>query len=107
MAASIGDVRDDVDAIHNAESAVGGVLDKLSYSAEYGYGSTAEAISDIRTSRRHADLALAAAAIGNAIMAAKHEAQAIDADSDAARMVKRAEGHGAERSGGLGGRAAP
>jgi hypothetical protein len=101
MAASIGDIRGDVDAIHNAETAVGGVLDRLSYSAEYGYGSTAEAINDIRTSRRHADLALAAAAIGNAIMAAKHEAQAIDADSDAARMLKRAEGHGDDLLDGL------
>ena len=94
MAASIGDVRGDVDAIHDAETAVGGILDQLSYSAEYGYGSTAEAINDIRTSRRHADLAVVAAAVGNVIMVAKHEAQAVDAEADAVRMLKRAEGHG-------------
>jgi hypothetical protein len=93
MPADIQAVRNGADAIGADERAVGATLYDLSFVAEYGHGSTREAIDAIRSSRRHADRAVLAAAVGNAVVAAKHEAQAAAADADADHMLDRAKGH--------------
>ena len=93
MPANIQAVRDGADAIGADETAVAKTLYELSFAAEYGHGATREAIDAIRSSRRHTDRAVLAAAVGNAVVAAKHEAQAAAADADAGRMLVRAKGH--------------
>jgi hypothetical protein len=93
MSATIGDVRDDTTAIYEAETALVALLYELSFAAEYGYGSTTEAIESFRSARRHAELAVLAAAIANVLVAAKHEVQSVAADDEAVRMRKRAEGY--------------
>ena len=93
MPADIQAVRDGADAIGADETAVAKTLNELSFAAEYGHGATREAIDAIRPSRRHADRAVLAAAVGNTVMAAKHEVQATAADTDACRMLDRAKGH--------------
>lgn len=93
MPADIRAVRDGAAAIGADERAVAKTLYELSFAAEYGHGATREAIDAIRSSRRHADRAVLATAVGNAVMAAKHEVQAAAADADAGRMLGRAKGH--------------
>jgi hypothetical protein len=101
MTANIGDVHDDATAIYQAETALAGILYNLSFAAEYGYGSTAEAISSFQSARRHADRAVLAAALANVIMVAKHELQAAAADSEGVRMRNQAEAYGEELIDGL------
>ena len=101
MHANIETIRDDADAINEAETALSSSLYDLSFAAEYGHGSTSEAIDSIQASRRHADRAVVAAAAGNAIMAAKHEAQAAAAEADAVRMLHRAKGYADDLLSGL------
>jgi hypothetical protein len=101
VCADIHAVRQDADAIYKAETDLAGRLYDLSFVAEYGHGSTSEAIDAIRASRTHADRAVVAAAAGNALMAARHEAQAVAADADAARMLQRAEGYTSDLLSGL------
>jgi hypothetical protein len=93
MHAGIGAIRDGAEGISKDETAVGRTLYDLSYAAEYGHGSTREAIDAIRASRRHADRAVVAAAAGNALIAAKLEAQAAAAEADAVSMLERAKGY--------------
>ena len=93
MPANIDAVRADADAIASAETELSGILYDLSFAADYGHGSTSEAIESVRSARRHADRAMVSAAAGNAAMAAKHEAQAAAAEDDASRMLKRADGY--------------
>src|SRR5690242_109072 len=93
MSATIGDVHDDTIAIYEAETALVALLYELSFAAEYGYGSTAEAIESVRSASRHAERAAVAAAVGNVVIAAKHEVQSVAADEDAARMRVRAQGY--------------
>jgi hypothetical protein len=101
VTATIGDVHDNATAIYEAETALAAVLYELSFAAEYGHGSTVEAIESFRSSHRHANLALVAAAIGNLLVAAKHEVQAAAADDDAATMRRRAEGYSDDLLAGL------
>jgi hypothetical protein len=101
MCANIEAIRDDVDAINRDEISLGVVLYDLSFAAEYGHGSTSKAIESIHASRQHADRAVVAAAAGNALMAAKHEAQAAAAEADAVHMLERAEGYANDLRGGL------
>jgi hypothetical protein len=101
VCANIHAVLQDADAIYKAETDLAGRLYDLSFSAEYGHGSAREAIDAIRASRKHADRAVVAAAAGNALMAARHEAQAVAADADAARMLQRAEGYTSDLLSGL------
>ena len=101
MSATIGDVRNDTTAIYEAETAVVARLYELSFAAEYGYGSTAEAIESARSARRHADRAVLATAVANPVLAAKHEAQSVAADEDAARMCRRAQGYSDDLTSGL------
>lgn len=93
MYANIEAIRNGADAINRVELELSGTLYNLSFAAEYGHGSTSEAIDALRASRRHADLAVVAAATGNALMAAKHEVQAAAADADAVHMLRRAGGY--------------
>jgi hypothetical protein len=101
VCADIRTVRQDADAIYKAETDLVGRLYDLSFTAEYGHGSAAEAIDAIRASRRHADRAVVAAAAGNALMAARHEAQAVAADADATRMLQRADSYASDLVSGL------
>ena len=101
MPPKLATIRDNADAIHSAEAAMSAALQELSLTAEYGHGAVSEAIRLIEESRRHADWAVVAAAVGNALMAAKHEAQAALAASDAARALDRAETHADDVAGGL------
>ena len=93
MPANIEAVRTNADAVTSAELSLSSLLYELSFAAEYGYGSLTKAAEAVEDSRRHADRAVLAAAVGNAVMAAKHEVQAESADADADRMLHRAKGH--------------
>jgi hypothetical protein len=101
VSATIGDVHDDTTAIYEAETALVALLYELSFAAEYGYGSTAEAIESARSARSHAERAVLATAVGNVVLAAKHEVQSAAADEDAARMRSRAKGYSDDLTSGL------
>jgi hypothetical protein len=101
MYANIEAVRNGADAISRVELTLSGILYNLSFSAEYGHGSVNAAIDSIHASRRHADRAVVAAAAGNPLMAAKHEAQAAEAHADAVHMLQRAHDHAEDLLGGL------
>jgi hypothetical protein len=101
MHANIEAIRDGADAINRAELALSGVQYELSFAAEYGHGSTREAIRSLDAAQRHADRAVIATAAGNPLMAAKHEAQSVLAEEDAVRMLDRAKGYADDLTRGL------
>lgn len=101
MAGNIAAVRGNADAITRVETTLGGLLYELSFAAEYGHGSTGRAVESLQESHRHADRAVVAAAAGNAVMAAAHEARAAAAQSDAVRMLGRADGYADDLGDGL------
>lgn len=101
MCANIQTVRDGADAVGHVELALSSLLNELTFAAEYGHGSTSRAIDLLQESRKHADRAVVAAAVGNAIMAAKHEVQAAVAQDEAVQTLGRAAGHADDLQKGL------